>query len=195
MAVTLPISQLPMACTYWLEQEVNAIITSINTAIQSYYTVEAYPALFATAAVIGELPNVDIPTIAIWAENGSQPRQLDISGLQPTSRVSLLYKIRIVIPRASTIGGNTPSDFELSKQCALGTMAELLWDTTKVLQPIVSPKSDPTMQIKALGPCKCGDWRSVFAKPLSDDKTLVRSVEMSFTFQFQINSGVVVSSP
>lgn len=192
----MTIDDLPLACTYWLQQNIEAQIPLINAKIAALYTVDQGPKMFDAAVVPGEITVVNNPAICVWADNGSQPVQLDMNGLSPESWVGLLYTIRIVLPKVADGSANTVSNFELSKQCALGGLGRFFWDKRNTLQPAVYSKFDPDDQVTAIA-CSdaCGRWRSVHLKPLADEITLVRSVEMAFTFKFGISDDTVLSSP
>lgn len=191
MSDTLPIQDLLPTCTYWLQQQINPLIPVINARITAMYTSET-PVLFASSVVIGELPNAPAPTICVWSESGSQPQQLQMNGYTPQSKIAEMFKIRVVLPEVSD--SNTTSDFELSKQIATSELRAFFLDTTKTMQPGIYTKANPAVIINAFPPCVPGNWRSVFAKPMSDKTTLPRSVEMTFTFRFLIAGDAVLSA-
>jgi len=187
------IDDLPLACSYWLQQKIEAIIPEINDKLTGMYSSASDPALVKAAVTVGELTNADTPTICVWTEKGSQPNQLDMNGFSPESKVDLLYKIKLCLPEASD--DNTVSDFELTKQCAMGKLWRFFWDTRNTMAPVVYTKADPEIQVTAIASRRrVGDWRSVFSKPLSDTQTLTRSVEMTFTFSFGICEDTVLDS-
>lgn len=187
---TMPISDLLLACSYWMQQQIEALIPSINTKVTGMYSVESDPALVDLAVVVGELANANSPTICVWAESGSPPKQLDVDE-EPNFEIKVLYKIRVVLPEVG--GGHTVQDFELTKQITLGFLFQLFWDASKTLQPTVFTKSDPEVMVTA-DPSRTGDWRSIYAKPLADTVTLARSADLCFTFQFQISGDTVLSA-
>jgi len=191
MSESLPIADLLPACTYWLQQQINPLITVINTRITDAYTAET-SVLFASTVVVGELPNAPVPTICVWSESGSQPQQLQLNGFTPQSKIAEMFKIRIVLPVASD--ANTTSDFEASKQIATSVLRAFFLDTTQTMQPGIYAKTNPSVVVNAFPPCVPGNWRSVFARPMQDKITLPRSVEMTFTFRFLIAGNAVLSA-
>jgi len=193
MSDVMPVSDLLLACSFWMQQQIEALIPGINNKISAMYSAEANPALVDLAVTMGELTNASAPTICVWAENGSQPIPLEMHGIDPDSQIFLLYKIRLALPTVG--GGNTVSDFELTKLCATGKLIEFLFDTTQTKQPTVYTKADPDVQVTATSPCRPGDWRSVHMKPMADRTTVYRGADLSFTFNFQINGGIVLSAP
>lgn len=189
------IDDLPIACTYWLEQNLAPVIAGVNAKITARYTVDT-PALFTPAVVIGEIAVTSAPTICVWSDSGSQPIQLDMNGQSPESAVSIVYKIRVVLPNVANGNANTVANFELSKQCALGGLALFFWDKRNSIQPTVFTKYDPDDPVQAMASKdSVGPWRSMHLKPLADNVTVVRSLEMTFLFQFGICDDTVLSSP
>lgn len=165
--------QTLQGATGYLQSVLAALLAPLNEELAAKVQSDDPPVF---RLVVGDPGGVGLPTIALYADSGQNS---DLA--QRTDKERVYMVVVVIIP---TVGDNSPSQFEMTKQVALDMIKDALSTLAGISPNTVFSSDGATWRgIRA----QWSNWASLWPDRLPDKVTIAHRYELRWWIDYQID--------